>query len=388
MSRRHTLLVVDDEPDVVKSVQDLLRLDYRILGATRATEGLRILGEQEVHVVMSDQRMPEMTGVEFLHRVREDHPEVIRLLFTGYADMGAVIAAINQGNVYRYIAKPWDPDELPAVIREAVERYDLIDERDRLFSELQRKNRELGKANAALRQANELKAAFIQVASHELRTPLTILLGMADLAAGTPGLPDPLPNWLARIRAAGKRLQHLVEQLVTMLSVGQFERPLERRPVDLSGLLQEAAEDVQPFVELRRQSLALDWPADLGVIAVEASKIRDSVNHLLLNAIKFTPDRGRITLSARRTGGGAEIRVSDTGGGIDPASLPRLFDPFFTAFDVSRHASGHFEYGRRGLGLGLSVVRAFIEMHGGKVDVESASGLGTTFVITLPDSIG
>ena len=92
MSRRHTLLVVDDEPDVVQSVQDLLRLDYQVLGATRAKDGLRILQEREVHLVMTDQRMPEMTGVEFLSQVRGGHPEAIRLLFTGYADFKAVIA--------------------------------------------------------------------------------------------------------------------------------------------------------------------------------------------------------------------------------------------------------------------------------------------------------
>ena len=83
MSRRHTILVVDDEADVVQSVQDLLRLDYRVLGATRASDGIRILKEQEVHIVMTDQRMPEMTGVEFLRQVRGDYPDAIRLLFTG-----------------------------------------------------------------------------------------------------------------------------------------------------------------------------------------------------------------------------------------------------------------------------------------------------------------
>src|SRR5712664_607295 len=143
MSRRHTLLVVDDEPDVVHSVQDLLRLDYKVLGATRAKEGLRILQEQEVHLVMTDQRMPEMTGVEFLGHVRGDHPEAIRLLFTGYADIKAVIDAINCGNVYRYLTKPWDPDELQSVIREACERYDLIAERNKLVIDLQTKTEQL-----------------------------------------------------------------------------------------------------------------------------------------------------------------------------------------------------------------------------------------------------
>src|SRR5437763_12288201 len=161
--RRHAVLVVDDEPDVVQSVKDLLRLDYDVFTATKAADGLKILEQRPIDVVMSDQRMPEMSGVEFLQRVKDPHPDATRLLFTGYADIHAVIDAINQGNVYRYIQKPWDPDELQTVIREACERHDLIVQRKELLAELEKTNKDL-------LEANELKAAFIQVASHELRT--------------------------------------------------------------------------------------------------------------------------------------------------------------------------------------------------------------------------
>src|SRR5437660_197434 len=378
MSRRHTLLVVDDEPDVVHSVQDLLRLDYKVLGATRAKEGLRILQEQEVHLVMTDQRMPEMTGVEFLSQVRGDHPEAIRLLFTGYADLKAVVDAINQGNVYRYITKPWDPDDLQTTIRQASEQYDLLVERKRLLAELQMKNLEL-------LRANEIKEAFIRVASHELRTPLTILYGLTQLALATPGLVQPWLDWLRNSLKAGERLNRLVDQLTKMLLAGQFERPLEKRPTELAPLLKQAAQDVRPFVEQRKQELGVKLEADLGTVNIEAAKIRDSVEHLLLNAIKFTPDQGTICLSARRKpNGDAEITISDCGVGIDPKHLPHVFEPFFTSFDVSRHSSGQFEFGRRGLGLGLSLVKAFVEMHGGQVQAASEPGKGTTFTITLP----
>jgi signal transduction histidine kinase len=142
---------------------------------------------------------------------------------------------------------------------------------------------------------------------------------------------------------------------------------------------------VRPFAEIRQQVLAVEVPDDAGVVEMDEAKIRDSVNHLLLNAIKFTPDGGAITVSARRNGDGeALIRVSDTGVGIDPESVGRVFDRFFTEFDVSRHSSGHFEYGKKGLGLGLSVVKAFVEMHGGRVEVQSEMGKGTTFTIRLP----
>ncbi|CAA9415099.1 MAG: hypothetical protein AVDCRST_MAG64-2550, partial [uncultured Phycisphaerae bacterium] len=385
MATRHTILVVDDEADVVKSVQDLLRFDYRVLGATSAADGLRLMQENDVHIVMSDQRMPETTGVEFLTKLRGEHPDAMRLLFTGYADIRAVIEAINQGNVFRYITKPWDPDELEAVIRQACERYDLIVERKKLLDMLQVQNRELERANAELTQSNVLKHAFIQVASHELRTPLTILLGLARLAGKAAGAQEPLKGWLERIESAGRRLQLLVDQIISMLVANRFERPLKREATDLPALLKAAADDVRPFVELRGQTLSVDAAPDLGAIAVEGPRIRDAVNHLLLNAIKFTPDGGQIGLAGARTAdGGAAIRVSDTGAGIDPAERDRLFEPFFTGFDVSHHSSGVFEHGRKGLGLGLSVVKAFVESHGGRIDVDSEAGRGTTFTITLP----
>lgn len=378
MKRRHTVLVVDDEPDVVQSVQGLLRLEFRVLGATRAREGLEILQREEVHVVMSDQRMPEMTGVEFLSRVKGEHFDAIRLLFTGYADIRAVIDAINQGNVFRYITKPWDPDELQSIIRQATQQYDLLVERKRLLAELQVKNRELEKAN-------ELKAAFIRVASHELRTPLTILCGLSELALMTPNVPEPLLEWLRSIDQAGRRLNRLTNQMLKMLQAGQFERPLRRQPTDLAALIRQAVDDVKPFTKQRQQELALDLAPNLGSLDIEAEMIRDSIDHLLLNAVKFTPDRGQIHVSARRTvTGDAEIAVRDEGIGIEAASLAHVFDSFFTEFNVSRHSSGHYEFNRRGLGLGLALVKAFVEIHGGRVAVTSTPGQGTTFTVTLP----
>jgi signal transduction histidine kinase len=384
MKQRHTVLVVDDEIDVVASVKDLLRLDYKVLGATRAADGLAMLEREPVHVVMTDQRMPETTGVELLAKVRDTHPDAMRLLFTGYADIRAVVDAINRGSVYRYITKPWDPDELMAIIREACDRYDLMAERKELMLALQSKNTELEAANAELKRADELKSAFIRVASHELRTPLTILMGLSDLAARQGGAVEPLAGWIKRINAAGLRLKYLIDQLVAMLTAQQFERKPDLRPTDLGQLLRTAIEDVRPFAEVRRQELRLELPEQAGAINVDEQKIRDSMNHLLLNAIKFTPDGGAITVRARRADGDAFIEVSDTGMGIEAAAMQHVFDRFFTEFDVSHHSSGHFEFGKKGLGLGLSVVKAFVEMHGGTVKVSSEVGKGTTFTICLP----
>jgi signal transduction histidine kinase len=385
MAKRHTILVVDDEADVVKSVQDLLRLDYRVLGATSAQQGQELLQQHEVHAIMTDQRMPDMTGVEFLHRCRGENPDAVRLLFTGYADIRAVIDAINQGNVYRYIAKPWDPDELQTIIREACERYDLAVERKHMLIELKKKNEELDQANKELREANELKSAFIRVASHELRTPLTILNGLTKMALLREDFNPPQQELLRRIDNASQRMARLVNEIIAMLSAGRFDHVLDCKDSDPAVNLREAADDVRPFIELRKQQLSLDVPQSLGTMSLDAMKIRACLNQLLLNAIKFTPDEGRIVLmGSRETDGALIVRVQDSGGGIDPQNLPRMFQPFFTGYDVSRHSSGEYEFGKQGLGLGLSLVKAFTEMQGGKVSVQSEVGKGSTFTMTLP----
>jgi signal transduction histidine kinase len=377
MAPRHTLLVVDDEPDVVQSLQDLLRREYHVLGATHARDGLRLVQQQPVHLVMTDQRMPEISGVEFLRRVRHDQPDAVRLLFTGYADIKAVIDAINEGHVYRYITKPWDPDELIATLRQAGEQYDLLQERRQLLDTLRRQNQELEKANA-------LKEAFIRVASHELRTPLTILLALPELALHNPSVNPLSADCFRRIRQSGQRLHRLVEELLHMLQAGSFDRPLRRRPAALADLVNEAVEDVRPFLEKRRQRLKRELAANLGMLDVDREKIRICLDHLLSNAIKFTPDGGTIEVIGQRADKEVTLQVRDNGVGIEAANLPHIFEPFFTELDVSQHASGQFEFGRRGLGLGLSVVRAFIGLHDGTVHVSSSPGQGTTFTLTLP----
>ena len=152
----------------------------------------------------------------------------------------------------------------------------------------------------------------------------------------------------------------------------------------MSTFIAGAVEDVAPFVELRRQRLVREWTADMGSMAIDAPKIRDAINHLLLNAIKFTPDGGTITVRVSRDDGGAQISIIDSGSGIDEEELKRYGEAFFTGYDVTKHSSGTYEHGRRGLGLGASVVKKFVEMHGGNVQVTSKVGTGTTATITLP----
>jgi response regulator RpfG family c-di-GMP phosphodiesterase len=137
---RHCLLIVDDEPDVCDSVHDLLRREFRVLKAHSAEEGYRIMQEEEVHIVMSDQRMPRITGVELLTKLKARHPHAIRMLFTGFADLESIIAAINQGHIFQFLKKPWQPEDLLAAARQAALEYDNLEtlavEREQLLEEV------------------------------------------------------------------------------------------------------------------------------------------------------------------------------------------------------------------------------------------------------------
>ena len=155
--KKHTILVVDDETDVCDSVHDLLRREFNVLRARGAEEGFKLLTENEVHVIMTDQRMPKVTGVEMLSRARKGHPRAVRMLFTGNADVDSVIQAINQGHVYRFLKKPWQPSDLQDAVREAADEYERIVEQTDHITQLMAEVAALRDRVGALEHALTLK---------------------------------------------------------------------------------------------------------------------------------------------------------------------------------------------------------------------------------------
>ncbi len=125
-NNKPSLLIVDDEPDVVFSLVALLRRDFQVFTAESGAQALEVLLKHPIHVIMTDQRMPSMTGVELMSRVRAEFPDAIRIIFTGYADIRAVVYAINTGGLYRYLTKPWDPDELVELLKGAAAKHDEL----------------------------------------------------------------------------------------------------------------------------------------------------------------------------------------------------------------------------------------------------------------------
>lgn len=126
MTPKHSLLVVVDESDICDSIHDLLRRDFRVLKVTSALDGIRLMQEEEVHIIMTDQRMPGITSDELLVKVKAGNPYAVRLLFTGYDDLESIITAVNQGHIYHFLKKPWQPEELLNAVRQVALEYDRL----------------------------------------------------------------------------------------------------------------------------------------------------------------------------------------------------------------------------------------------------------------------
>ena len=151
--RARTLLCIDDEPNILNALKRLLRKeDFKLLTANSGKAGLDLLAENEVHVVVSDQRMPEMSGTEFLKAVKAAYPDIIRIILTGYTDVDSISEAINEGHLYKFFLKPWNDQNLKLEIRQALEQYDLMQDNKRLHDEVIQKNEALEKVNENLEQ--------------------------------------------------------------------------------------------------------------------------------------------------------------------------------------------------------------------------------------------
>jgi FixJ family two-component response regulator len=166
-----TLLLVDDEENILMALKRLLRRDgYKILTACGGREGLELLATNRVDVIVSDQRMPGMTGVEFLRMVKDLHPEAVSIVLSGYTELQSVTDAINEGAIYKFLTKPWDDEHLRANIQEAFRRKEMADENRRLAREIQASNAELARANAQLADLLEEKSRRIEMGESVLGT--------------------------------------------------------------------------------------------------------------------------------------------------------------------------------------------------------------------------
>ncbi len=173
---QHTILFVDDEENILHSLKRLLRKErYRILTATCGADGLEMLKKHEVHLVVTDQRMPGMSGTEFLAKVKENYPEIIRIVLSGYTEVDTITESINKGHIYKFMLKPWNDQNIKLEIKQALEQYDLMQVNKTLHEKLIEKNAELEKINENLEMLVKERTKDFEIQNQALELSRAIL---------------------------------------------------------------------------------------------------------------------------------------------------------------------------------------------------------------------
>lgn len=354
---QHSILCVDDEPDNVDALERLLRKKYRVFKATSAAQGLDILKQESISLIISDQRMPAMTGVEFLAASMKSHPESMRILLTGYTDIDSVIGAINSGQVYRYVTKPWDPVDLANTVDKAIEKFELS-------HELREKNIALSKALEELRTLDDAKNHFMILINHELKTPLTAILSYLELLHDT-RLDEEQKKFLKRINEGADRLKNLVNDVLELVSAQSGTMKVNMAPTStkrlLEGLDQEFIEDAN------KKSQKFEYSLDDVKVLADQKVIHSVIKRILDNAVKFGESNSAIRIESQKLGAHkARISITNQGKGLSPQAIEKILQPFQLDEDIMHHS--------KGTGLGLSVSQALLKTHNSNLSIECPSG--------------
>lgn len=261
-----TLLLVDDEENILRALKRLLRRDgYTILTANSGSQGLELLQSNEVGVIISDQRMPEMCGVEFLSQVKEKYPNNVRLVLSGYTDLNSVTDAINEGAIFKFLTKPWDDDLLRTNVRQAFEQFELADENKRLGLELEKANEELSRANIDLEKSVKQISRMVDINQHTLQIAQEVL---ENFPMGVLGIGDDGTIAIANLKA------HELLWLAEGAMVGRFAS--EALPAVITECYQAICKDSvmqSKYIELNGGRVIEITTAPLG----RASNARGSV---------------------------------------------------------------------------------------------------------------
>lgn len=369
----HSILIVDDESDNLDAMNRLLRSDFEVHTTTSATEALKWIRDTEFSVVVSDQRMPEITGVELLEKVKGVHPDTVRILLTGYTDLDSVINAINRGNVYRYVAKPWDPEELRITLRQACETFDLKKQLEQRNKELAEKNASLEGALKQLTQLDRAKARFLTLVSHELNTPLTVMTGFVSLLETTKSqLSAEAQRSLQHLKLASDRLKEIIEEVILYVRL-ETDSDWKLHDFDWD---QEILNQIQVLGKERQEkqvSLRLRSKGKPHT-AVDAPKTRILLNKLLKDCIQRAVEKSEIIVSVGVIEGQLRLQVARMGERLAPEN----FQPFDPTTNVQHH--------QRNLGLALPISKLIAERQGGEMTIiESTLEKGTTLQCSFPN---
>lgn len=312
------------------------------------------------------------------------------LVWVGVASLTTVVAAWTLGRSL-VVAVEWSLHSYVQAMNNAetaqAQRAQLVQalkQLDIAYYRLQQSNAALEMAWKAAEAAERSRTEFVTSISHELRTPLNLIVGFSEMILNSPEsygvlLPTVYRVDLNAIHRNAQHLLSLTDDVIDLARVGMDRLALAREPVDLGEVIRDACQIVDEYVALKGLWLQAEVQPDLPMLSLDRLRIRQVLLNLLTNAVRFT-DQGGITVAARSEGEWVTVKVVDTGRGISPEALSRVFDEFYFGGEGSARRSG--ELG--GIGLGLPISKRFVELHGGQIGVESTLGLGTTFWLRLP----
>jgi signal transduction histidine kinase len=410
--QRRIIYVEDDAPSRLLVTQVLHMAGFEVVEAKDGMEGIRLAQELKPDLILMDINMPGLDGYAAATKIKS---------LPGLAETPiiAVTANVVEGDRERaltagcdgYLPKPINVDALPDQINEFLggrrERVDEEAERGYLREYSERLVDRLEEKIAALTRSDEMKSRFISIAAHELHTPITIIRGYVDILLEPNGplkQSDPRAwTMLEGVFNGVKRLHEIVEDMLDISRIEANALDLEIAPVRLAEVAERAVDLRRDSARQRNLVLTLQPMEHLPVIWGDGARIQQMLDHLIANAIKFTPDGGSITVSGRLAGrethpaasdnaqdkSFVELIVADTGVGIDPSEQDRIFEQFYEVRDPRLHSTSKTAFMGGGAGLGLAITRGVVEAHGGWVWVESESYdpercPGTSFHVILP----
>src|SRR5579883_2617525 len=379
------ILIVDDDTALLQALPQALYLrmsGVKVDTCDSALDAIEKIKHNNYDAIVSDIKMPGMDGLALLGKVRELQPATPTLLITGHGDHNLAIQALR-GGAYDFIQKPIDRDYFVAALKRAIQMRQMrrqIQEQQQalelyarsLEEQVQQRTRELVEANAA-------KDEFLSMASHELKTPLSSLKGMTQLLhrrlerAGSPEVAS-----LVSMENSIRRMEVLVNDLlsVSLIETGMFTLQCERCEMrDLCRrLVDEYLAGTNPAPHI-----ILELPEEPVEAEIDVARIGQVIINLLANARKYSSVNAPIRLELNATEKECVVSVSDTGVGIPPEVLPHIFERFYRVPGIEVQTGSSI-----GLGLGLYISSQIVQRHGGRIDVESTPGNGSTFSVVLP----
>lgn len=371
-----TILIVDDEPNNLKVLYDLLTQNsYEVLAARDGRAALEAVVAQRPDLILLDIKMPGMDGYEVCEGLKA-HPETreIPVIFISALNQVEDIVKAFQGGGVDYITKPFQFEEVLARVQTHLK---IIQQQQQLMMQQEQIEAMRQRDRERFDTITKMRDQFVRAAAHDLKNPLTLVTGYASMMKRFNEIrSDPqLKESVEQIEIAGNEMMELITDMLDVIRI-QNGIELQLVSTQMNDLIAEQVNAHNLAAEQRQITLNLSLPEEDVVMDVDRRLIQRLVENLVSNALKYSPDGSRIDVVASVAENQFIFSVQDDGYGILPDDLPHIFDPFYRASTPAKNIEG--------TGLGLSIVKEIVDQHRGVVDVESIQGQGTTFTVYLP----